>query len=296
MYKGCFVPIVTPMSESGALDFATFKKLIDWYIAEGVSGIVVVGTTGESPTVNFDEHHALIECAVKHINKRCHVMAGTGGNSTAEAIELTAFAKKIGADSCLSVVPYYNKPTQEGMYRHFKTIAEKVDLPLYLYNVPGRTVADLSNETVLRLSDVPNIVGLKDATGDIARATELFRAFRLKNRNDFALYSGDDITSLAYLLLGGHGVISVTACVAPRAISEMCAAADKGNINAARAINDQLVPLHRKLFIEGNPVPVKWAMAQMGLINGALRLPLAPLSESAQLIVRRALIESGLLK
>ncbi len=296
MLTGCLIPIVTPMTPDGALDLATLKKLIDWYVDQGVAGIVIVGTTGESPTVDFDEHRELIRVAVEHVNKRIHVMAGTGGNSTQEAIELTEYARKVGADSCLSVVPYYNKPSQEGLYRHFRAIAEKVDLPLVLYNVPGRTVADLANETVLRLADVPGIIGLKDATGDIARATEMIKALHLCGKNDFVLYSGDDITSLAYLLLGGHGVISVTACVAPAKIVAMCAAAVAGDIKTARAINDTLLPLHRRLFVEGNPVPVKWAMAQMGLIASGIRLPLAPLSEKFHQPLREALIEAGCLK
>lgn len=296
MLTGCLIPIVTPMTPDGALDLASLKKLIDWYIDNGVAGITVVGTTGESPTVDFDEHHTLIRTTVEHVNGRVHVMAGTGGNSTQEAIELTEYAKKIGADSCLSVVPYYNKPSQEGMYRHFRTIAEKVGLPLVLYNVPGRTVADLANETVLRLAEVPDIIGLKDATGDIARAAELVKALRLRGKTDFALYTGDDITSLAYLLLGGHGTISVTACVAPAKIVAMCAAAAAGDVKTARTINDSLLPLHRRLFVEGNPVPVKWAMAQMGLISPGLRLPLAPLSEQFHQSLREALIEAECLK
>ncbi len=295
MLTGCLVPIVTPMTPDGALDFATLRKLIDWYIANDVAGIVIVGTTGESPTVDFEEHHALIKATVDHVAGRVHVMAGTGGNSTAEAIELTAYARKVGADSCLSVVPYYNKPSQEGLYRHFKAIAEAVDLPLMLYNVPGRTVADLANDTALRLTQVPGIVGLKDATGDIGRATELIKALNEAGKKDFALYSGDDITSLAFLLLGGHGVISVTSCVAPQQIAAMCRAAAHGDIAGARAANDALIPLHRKLFVEGNPVPVKWAMAQMGLISPGIRLPLVPLSEPFHEPLRQALRAAGCL-
>jgi 4-hydroxy-tetrahydrodipicolinate synthase len=295
MLTGCLVPIVSPMTPDGALDFAALRKLIDWYIAHGVAGIVVVGTTGESPTVDFEEHHALIKATVEHVAGRVHVMAGTGGNSTAEAVELTAYAKKVGADSCLSVVPYYNKPSQEGLYRHFRTIAEEVDLPLVLYNVPGRTVADLADGTVLRLSQVPGIIGLKDATGDIGRVTELVKALNEAGKEDFALYSGDDITSLAFLLLGGHGVISVTACVAPEQIVAMCHAAARGDVAHARTVNDTLIPLHRKLFVEGNPVPVKWAMAQMGLISPGIRLPLAPLSEPFHEPLRQALRTAGCL-
>jgi 4-hydroxy-tetrahydrodipicolinate synthase len=293
MLTGCLVPIVTPMTPDGVLDLATLRKLIDWYIANDAAGIVIVGTTGESPTIDFEEHQALIKATVVHVAGRVHVMAGTGSNSTVEAVDLAAYAKKVGADSCLSVVPYYNKPSQEGLYRHFKAIAEEVDLPLVLYNVPGRTVADLANDTVLRLSQVPGIVGLKDATGDIGRATELIKALNDAGKKDFALYSGDDITSLAFLLLGGHGVISVTACVAPKQIAAMCRAAACGGIAKARALNDTLLPLHRKLFVEGNPVPVKWAMAQMGLISAGIRLPLAPLSEPFHEPLRQALRAAG---
>ncbi|MDR0247106.1 MAG: 4-hydroxy-tetrahydrodipicolinate synthase [Burkholderiales bacterium] len=295
MLTGCLVPIVTPMTPDGVLDLATLRKLIDWYIANDTAGIVIVGTTGESPTIDFEEHQTLIKATVDHVAGRVHVMAGTGSNSTAEAIDLAAYAKKVGADSCLSVVPYYNKPSQEGLYRHFRTVAEEVDLPLVLYNVPGRTVADLSNDTVMRLSQVPGIVGLKDATGDIGRATELIKALNEAGKKDFALYSGDDITSLAFLLLGGHGVISVTACVAPKQIAAMCHAAARGDIAKARAANDTLLPLHRKLFVEGNPVPVKWAMAQMGLISAGIRLPLAPLSEPFHEPLRQALRAAGCL-
>ncbi|MDR2172955.1 MAG: 4-hydroxy-tetrahydrodipicolinate synthase [Burkholderiales bacterium] len=293
MLTGCLVPIVTPMTPDGVLDLATLRKLIDWYIANDVAGIVIAGTTGESPTINFEEHQVLIKTTVAHVAGRVHVMAGTGSNSTAEAIELTAYAKKVGANSCLSVVPYYNKPSQEGLYRHFKAIAEEVDLPLVLYNVPGRTVADLANDTVLRLSQVQGIIGLKDATGDIGRATELIKALNEAGKKDFALYSGDDITSLAFLLLGGHGVISVTSCVAPRQIAAMCRAAACSDIAKARALNDTLLPLHRELFVEGNPVPVKWAMAQMGLISAGIRLPLAPLSEPFHKPLRQALRTAG---
>ncbi|MDR2244691.1 MAG: 4-hydroxy-tetrahydrodipicolinate synthase [Burkholderiales bacterium] len=295
MLTGCLVPIVTPMTPDGVLDLAALRKLIDWYIVNDVAGIVIVGTTGESPTIDFEEHHTLIKATVDHVAGRAHVMAGTGSNSTAEAIDLAAYAKKVGADSCLSVVPYYNKPSQEGLYRHFRTVAEEVDLPLVLYNVPGRTVADLADDTVLRLSQVPGIVGLKDATGDIGRATELIKALNEAGKKDFALYSGDDITSLAFLLLGGHGVISVTSCVAPKQIVAMCRAAARGDIANARAANDTLIPLHRKLFVEGNPVPVKWAMAQMGLISAGIRLPLAPLSEPFHEPLRQALRTAGCL-
>ena len=289
MITGSLVAIVTPMKEDGALDLARFRKLIDWHVAEGTNGIVVVGTTGESPTVDFDEHKELIRIAVEHSRGRIPVIAGTGGNSTAEAIELTASAKQNGATACLSVVPYYNKPTQEGLYRHFRKIAETVDLPMILYNVPGRTVADLHNDTVLRLAQVPGIIGIKDATASIERGTDLIR--RLPR--NFAVYSGEDSTALALILLGGHGVISVTANVAPKLMHQMCAAALVGDVKTARELNLKLLPLHQKLFVEANPIPVKWALAQMGLIEPGLRLPLSPLSEKLHQTVREALHEAG---
>jgi 4-hydroxy-tetrahydrodipicolinate synthase len=293
MLTGSLVALATPMQPGGALDLAAYRKLIDFHVANGTVAIVAVGTTGESPTVDFDEHCLLIKTAVQHAAGRIPVIAGTGANSTAEAIELTRYAKEIGAKACLSVVPYYNKPTQEGLYRHFRTIAEKVGLPMLLYNVPGRTVADLANDTVLRLAQVPGIVGLKDATSDLVRHVDLLR--RLPREREFALYSGNDDTALAYMLLGGHGVISVTANVAPKAMSEMCAAARNGDLATARAINERLMGLHTKLFVEGNPIPVKWAMATMGLIDGELRLPLVPLSPQFHDAVRAALRDAGCL-
>src|SRR5205085_10448662 len=268
-----------------------FRNLIDWHAAEGTDGIVVVGTTGESPTVNFDEHKELIRIAVQHARGRIPIIAGTGGNPTAEAIELTEPAKKAGATPCLSVVPYYNRPTQEGLYRHFRKIAETVDLPMILYNVPGRTVADLANDTVLRLARIPGIIGLKDATSDLVRHVDLVK--RLPRDRDFALYSGNDDTALAYMLLGGNGVISVTANVAPKAMSEMCAAARRLDVPAARAINERLMGLHTKLFVEANPIPVKWAMSALGFIHNELRLPLSALSAQFHDSVRAALIEAG---
>jgi len=289
MITGSLVAIITPMREDGSLDLARFRALIDWHVAEGSDGIVVVGTTGESPTVNFDEHKELIRIAVSHARGRIPVIAGTGGNSTAEAIELTESAKRAGATACLSVVPYYNKPTQEGLYRHFRKIAETVDLPMVLYNVPGRTVADLQNDTVLRLAQVPGIIGIKDATANLERGTDLMR--RLPR--NFAIYSGDDATALALILLGGHGVISVTANVAPKPMQQMCAAALVGDVKKARDLNLRLLPLHQQLFIETSPAPVKWAMAQMGLIEGGLRLPLVPLTERSHNAVREALAEAG---
>ena len=290
MLTGSLVAIVTPMLEDGALDIGRFKSLIDWHIAEGTQGIVVVGTTGESPTVNFDEHKELIRIAVEHAAGRVPVIAGTGANSTAEAIELSESAKHSGAQYSLSVVPYYNKPTQEGMYRHFRAIAEAVDLPLILYNVPGRTVADLQNDTVLRLAQVPNIIGIKDATASLERGSDLLR----RAPKEFAVYSGEDATGLPLMLMGGHGVISVTANVAPRLMQEMCAAALAGDIARARAANNRLLGLHTKLFVEGNPIPVKWALAQMGLIKAGIRLPLVPLSENFHETVRAAMRQAGI--
>ena len=285
MIQGSLVAIVTPMLEDGRLDIARFKSLIDWHVAEGTDGIVVVGTSGESPTVDFDEHKELIHVAVAHAGDRVPVVAGTGANSTAEAIELTESAKRAGATACLLVVPYYNRPTQEGLYRHFRTIAEAVDIPNILYNVPGRTVADMANDTVLRLSQIPNIVGLKDATANIERGSDLVK----RAPKGFAIYSGDDATCLALTLLGGRGVISVTANVAPRLMHDMCAAALAGELARAREINFRLLPLHQKLFVEANPIPAKWACAQMGLIGAGIRLPLTPLSAQYHETVREAM-------
>jgi 4-hydroxy-tetrahydrodipicolinate synthase len=291
MIKGSLVAIATPMHDDGSLDFAGLRKLLDWHVAQGSDGIVVVGTTGESPTVDFDEHCELIRVTVEHIAGRIPVIAGTGGNSTREAIELTHCAKTAGADAVLSVVPYYNKPTQEGLYQHFKAIAEAVDIPVILYNVPGRTVADMSNDTVLRLSAIPGIVGIKDATGNIERATDLIR----RAPANFALYSGDDASGLAFMLLGGHGVISVTANIAPKLMHEMCEAAFSGNLARAREINMQLFGLHTRLFVEANPIPVKWALAEMGLIERGLRLPLVQLSVAQHETVRAAMKQAGVL-
>jgi 4-hydroxy-tetrahydrodipicolinate synthase len=291
MIQGSLVAIVTPMLEDGRLDIARFKSLIDWHIAEGTDGIVAVGTSGESPTVDFDEHKELIHVAVAHAAGRVPVIAGTGANSTAEAIELTESAKRAGAAACLSVVPYYNRPTQEGLYRHYRQIAEAVDIPILLYNVPGRTVADLANDTVLRLAQLPNIVGLKDATANIERGSDLLK----RAPKGFAVYSGDDATCLALILLGARGVISVTANVAPRLMHEMSAAALAGDLARAREINFRLLGLHRRLFLEANPIPVKWAVAQLGLIEGGIRLPLTPLSPQHHDAVREAMREAGVL-
>lgn len=290
MITGSLVAIVTPMQDDGSLDFPRLRSLIDWHIAEGTDGIVIVGTTGESPTVDFDEHCALIRAAVEQVAGRVPVIAGTGANSTAEAVELARFAREAGVDAHLSVVPYYNKPTQEGLYRHFRTIAEAVELPLILYNVPGRTVADLANDTVIRLAEVPNIIGLKDATGNLDRACDLIERVPA----DFALYSGDDMSSAAFLMLGGHGVISVTANVAPRAMHALCAAAAAGDMRTLRETNAALTGLHRELFCEANPIPVKWAVARMGLIGDSLRLPLTPLSASSHERVLKAMRKAGI--
>ena len=291
MLKGSLVAIVTPMHEDGSLDLDRLRTLVDFHIKEGTDGIVVVGTTGESPTVNFDEHCLLIRTVVERVAGRLPVIAGTGANSTSEAIELTRCAKEAGAAYGLSVAPYYNKPTQEGLYRHFKAIAEAVDLPVILYNVPGRTASDLSNETVLRLAQVPGIVGIKDATGNIERGSDLL----LRAPQNFAVYSGDDGSGLALMLLGGHGVISVTSNVAPRMMHEMCMAAFKGDVATARTINNKLLGLHQKLFVEANPIPVKWAVEQMGLIKGGIRLPMTPLSASQHEVVRQAMHQAGVI-
>lgn len=287
--RGSLVAIVTPMHENGELDLERFRALIDFHVAEGTDGIVVVGTTGESPTVDFDEHHLLIRTAVDAAAGRIPVIAGTGANSTREAIDLSIYAKDAGADASLSVVPYYNKPTQEGLYRHFRAIAEAVDIPQILYNVPGRTVADIDNDTVLRLAQISNVVGIKDATGDAGRGFDLLS----RVPDGFAVYSGDDASALALLLMGGHGVISVTANVAPRLMHEMCVAAFAGEMEAARAANRKLLALHADLFIEANPIPVKWAVARMGLIESGLRLPLTPLSDRCHGKVREAMEKAG---
>ena len=289
---GSLVAIISPMHEDGSLDYPCMRKLIDYHVQEGTDAIVVVGTTGESPTVNVEEHHELIRVAVEHAAKRIPIIAGAGANSTAEAVEMTVFAKKIGADAALSVVPYYNKPTQEGLYRHFKTIAEAVDIPVILYNVPGRTVADLGNETTLRLAQIPNIVGIKDATGNMDRVSELIN----RAPAGFSVYSGDDATACALMLLGGKGNVSVVANVAPRLVHDMCAAAISGDVGKARALNFKMQGLSRQLFCEANPIPVKWASQQLGLSEGGIRLPLTPLSPEYHERVRTAMRQAGLLK
>jgi 4-hydroxy-tetrahydrodipicolinate synthase len=291
MIKGSIVAIVTPMHEDGSLDMAAFRSLIDFHISQGTDGIVVVGTTGESPTVNVEEHELLIQVAVEHAAKRIPIIAGTGANSTQEAIELATFSKKAGANASLTVVPYYNKPTQEGLYQHFKAIADAVDMPHILYNVPGRTGADLQNDTVLRLAQIPNIVGIKDATGGIERGSDLLQ----RAPKDFAIYSGDDASSLALILLGAHGTISVTANVAPKLVHDMCVAALAGDITIAREINFRLLGLHRHLFVEPNPIPVKWAVARMGKMKNTMRLPLTPLTTGGQPIVEAAMRQAGII-
>lgn len=291
MLTGSLVAVATPMHEDGQLDWDAYLALIDWHIAQGTHGLVVVGTTGESPTVNVEEHVQLIKVAVQHSAGRVPVIAGTGANSTHEAIELTEEARRVGAQAALSVVPYYNKPSQQGLYQHFRAIAEAVDLPLYLYNVPGRTGADLHNDTVLRLAEITNICGIKDATGNLERGVDLIA----RAPKDFALYSGDDATALAFMLLGGHGVISVTANVAPAAMSQMCELALAGQVVAARELNAQLRLLHSRLFVEANPIPVKWALQRLGLIQAGIRLPLTPLNEAHHLALEQALQHAGLL-
>ncbi|SDB99398.1 4-hydroxy-tetrahydrodipicolinate synthase [Paraburkholderia lycopersici] len=288
--QGSIPAIVTPMHEDGSLDLPAFRKLVDWHVQEGTDALVVVGTSGESATLDVEEHILMIKTAVEHAAGRLPIIAGAGGNSTAEAIELTKQAKEVGAQASLQVVPYYNKPTQEGMYRHFAKIAEAVDLPVILYNVPGRTVADMSNETILRLAEVPGVIAVKEATGNIDRAAHLIK----HAPNGFKIFSGDDPTAIALMLLGGHGNISVTANVAPREMSDLCKAALAGDVKTARAIHLKLLSLHKNLFIESNPIPVKWALQELGRIEGGIRLPLTPLDARYHDVVRAALREAGL--
>jgi 4-hydroxy-tetrahydrodipicolinate synthase len=292
MLTGSLVALVTPMSPDGDLDMPRFRALVDWHVEQGTDALVIVGTTGESPTVDTEEHCRLIRTAVEQAAGRIAVVAGTGANSTAEAIELTRCAKAAGAAAGLSVAPYYNKPTQEGLYRHFKAIAEAVDLPVILYNVPGRTASDIGNETVLRLAEVPGIVGIKDATGNIERGSELIK----RAPTGFAIYSGDDASGMVLMLLGGKGVISVTANVAPKLMHEMCEAALSGDLMRAREINFRLLGLHQKLFVEANPIPVKWALAEMGRIEPGIRLPLTPLSPQFHDTLRAAMRDAGVIQ
>ena len=288
---GSIVALVTPMQEDGSVDFDGLRHLIDWHIAEGTDCIGVVGTTGESPTVSMEENCEVIRAAVQIAAGRVPVMAGTGANNTAEAIELTRFAKQVGADCHLSVVPYYNRPSQEGIYQHFRKIAESVDLPMVLYNVPGRTVADMQPETALRLAQVPGVIGIKEASGNIERACQLIK----HAPKGFSIYSGDDGTAVALMLLGGHGNVSVTANLAPRLMHELCRAALAGDARRAAALHLRLLPLHKQLFCEPSPAPAKWAMAQLGLCQPYLRLPIVPLTEAGQVAVGQALRDSGLL-
>ena len=287
---GSIVALITPMHEDGSIDYAALRRLVDWHIAEGTARIGVVGTTGESPTVSMEENCEIIRVAVEQAAGRVPIMAGTGANATSEAIELTRYAKQVGADCHLSVVPYYNKPSQEGIYQHFKAVAEAVDLPMVLYNVPGRTVADLHHDTTLRLAQVPGVIGIKDATSDIERAAWLIK----QAPKGFSIYSGDDNTAVALMLLGGHGNVSVTANVAPRAMHELCMAALEGQVRRAAEIHLRLLPLHRELFCEPSPAPTKWAMQQLGLCGPGLRLPIVPLTPAGQARVQQALRDSGL--
>ena len=292
---GSMPAIVTPMLEDGSLDFPALRSLLDWHVAEGTDGIVIVGTSGESPTVSVEEHCELIRATVDHIAGRIPVIAGTGGNSTSEAMELTEFAKKVGADASLQVVPYYNKPTQEGMYAHFKKIAESVDLPVILYNVPGRTVADLAGETVVRLADVPGIIGIKDATGSIERGTLLIADLKRAGHEDFSVFSGDDLSAAMLMLMGGKGNISVTANIAPRLMHELCVAAMSDDVVRTRAIQYQLLAVHKAMFTEANPIPVKWALHEMGKVTAGIRLPLTPLSAGLREPLKTAMKQASLL-
>lgn len=289
--RGSIVALITPMFPDGTVDYPALRKLIDWHIAEGTDCIGVVGTTGESPTVSVQEHCEVIRVSVEQAAGRVPIMAGCGANSTAEAIELAKFAKKVGADCQLQVVPYYNKPTQEGQYLHFKSIAEAVDLPLVLYNVPGRSVADMAHDTVLRLTQVPGIVGIKEATGNIERAQWLIR----EAPASFSVYSGDDPTAVALMLCGGHGNVSVTANIAPRMMHDLCMAALALDVKTAMALQMKLLPLHRALFAESNPIPVKWAASRMGLCHPALRLPLTPLTEANRSQLESVMHATGLI-
>lgn len=289
--SGSIVALATPFHDDGSVDYPSLRKLIDWHIQEGTDCICVVGTSGESPTVNVDEHCEIIRVAVEQAKGRRPIMAGCGANSTSEAIELARYAQKVGADCQLQVVPYYNKPSQEGLFQHFKSIAEAVDLPMVLYNVPGRTVADMQHDTVLRLAQVPGIIGIKEATGNLERAIWLIRDVP----KGFAVLSGDDPTAVALMLCGGQGNISVTANIAPKAMHDLCVAAIRGDRDTAMAIQKQLMPVHKHLFVEANPIPLKWAMQRMGLCGGHLRLPLTPLSASLHASVEQALKSGGLL-
>lgn len=288
---GSIVALVTPMHHDGSVDWDALKKLVEWHIEQGTHSIVAVGTTGESATLDVEEHAQVIEAVINAVAGRIPVIAGTGANSTREAIELTETARKLGADAALLVTPYYNKPTQEGLYQHYKTVAEAVDLPQILYNVPGRTGVDMHNDTVIRLADVDRIVGIKDATGDLNRGHDLINRLNQK----IAVYSGDDATAYRLILLGAQGNISVTANVAPGVMSQVCEAAKAGNREQAEQLNNSIAVLHQVLFCESNPIPVKWALSDMGLIGTGIRLPLTVLAESYQPLIHQALLDSGVI-
>jgi len=290
MIQGSMVALVTPMASDNSLDWSSLRKLVDWHLEQGTNAIVAVGTTGESATLDIEEHLQVIRTIVDQVDGRIPVVAGTGANSLAEALELTQGAKDAGADLCLLVTPYYNKPTQEGLYQFHKTIAEQVTIPQMLYNVPGRTAVDMKPETVARLAQVSNIVGIKEATGDMARVQDLLD----RTPDDFIIVSGDDATAVELMLLGGKGDISVTANVAPKAMAELCALAVAGNAEQARALNQELMPLHRDLFLETNPIPVKWALHRMGLIGPGIRLPMTPLDSHYHEQLTAALKGAGL--
>lgn len=291
MITGSLVALVTPMLNDGSVDFDAYRALIDWHVEQGTDAIVAVGTSGESPTVSVDEHCELIKVAVEHAAGRIPVIAGAGGNSTHEAIKLTRYAHSVGADATLQVVPYYNKPTQEGLYQHFKAIADATPCPVIMYNVPGRTVADMSNETIVRLAQVDNIIGVKDATGDVGRGIQLLQQVP----ENFAVYSGDDSTAAALILMGAHGNISVTANIAPKMMHDLCTAALNQDVNEVRRLNAVLCDLNKLLFIEANPIPVKWALSEMGKIGLGIRSPLTELSEPSQVVIRAALKSAQLI-
>lgn len=292
LMQGSLVALVTPMTADNALDWDALTSLVQYHLDQGTHGIVAVGTTGESATLSVDEHLSVVKAVVKQVDGRIPVIAGTGANSTSEAIELTQAAKEIGVDACLLVVPYYNKPTQEGLYQHFSLIADSVDIPQILYNVPGRTITDMSNETVLRLTGHKNIIGIKDATGDVDRGEALIQ----QAPDDFMVFSGDDITAYELILRGGKGNISVTANVAPKLMSELCLVALSGQREQAESLQAALMPLHESLFTEANPIPVKWAMHKMGLMSLGIRLPLTPLSPSCQSPLSDALSALGIIE
>ncbi len=291
MIQGSMVALVTPMTSDGQLDWDSLHNLVAWHLEKGSHGLVAVGTTGESSTLSVEEHLEVVRRVVKQVKGRIPVIAGTGANATDEAVTLTAAAKECGADACLLVTPYYNKPTQEGLFRHFEHIAKSVAIPQILYNVPGRTGVDMTAQTVIRLAAIPNIVGIKEATGDMARASDIVEACG----DDFAVISGDDFTAVELMLLGGKGSITVTGNVAPAQLARICDLAVAGEAKLARTLDKELLPVHQAMFLESNPIPVKWAVAEMGLIAPGIRLPMTPLSEQFHSQVRSALREAGLL-